>query len=90
MKRLFVKLQQKAVALVTGMLAQGTSNNISGDKTLPLRNAEICGKAAAEGIVLLRNDGTLPLDYGARIALFGRCNYDFFFVASRTFFPASC
>ncbi len=80
MKRLFVKLQQKAVALVTGMLAQGTSNNISGDKTLPLRNAEICGKAAAEGIVLLRNDGTLPLDYGARIALFGRCNYDFFFV----------
>lgn len=33
---------------------------------------------AAEGIVMLKNDGTLPL-IGKKAAVFGRCQYDYFY-----------
>lgn len=33
---------------------------------------------AAEGIVMLKNDGTLPLS-GKKAAFFGRCQYDYFY-----------
>ena len=33
---------------------------------------------ASEGIVMLKNDGTLPL-YGKKVAVFGRCQYDYFY-----------
>lgn len=39
---------------------------------LERRNRELSGHAAEEGMVLLENDGTLPLKAGERIALFGR------------------
>lgn len=40
---------------------------------------EIAKQTAAEGTVLLKNDGTLPLKQGARICLFGRGAGDFIF-----------
>ena len=40
---------------------------------------EIAKQAAAEGTVLLKNDGTLPLKQGAKICLFGRGAGDFIF-----------
>ena len=48
----------------------------SGQKTLAVserekKNREISRWAAAQGMVLLENDGVLPLKAGARIALFG-------------------
>ncbi|MBQ8638403.1 MAG: glycoside hydrolase family 3 C-terminal domain-containing protein [Lachnospiraceae bacterium] len=36
-----------------------------------IENREVARKAAAEGIVLLKNEGVLPLKKGARVALFG-------------------
>lgn len=36
--------------------------------------------AAAEGCVLLENDGTLPLEKTRPVAVLGRCQYDWFFV----------
>ena len=37
-------------------------------------------QAGAEGCVLLKNDGTLPLKSGESIAVFGRCQLDWFYV----------
>ena len=34
-------------------------------------------KAALEGMVLLKNDGTLPLRRGAKVALFGKGTFDY-------------
>lgn len=39
----------------------------------------IAAKAAAEGTVLLKNDGTLPLQKGVKLCLFGRGAGDFLF-----------
>ena len=41
---------------------------------------ELARRAAADGIVLLRNDGVLPLRPNDRIAVFGRCQVDTFYV----------
>ncbi len=40
---------------------------------------EISKKAATDGIVLLKNDGTLPLKKGERVCLFGRGTGEFLF-----------
>ena len=49
----------------------------------PQRDAEmsrLCRQAAAEGIVLLKNEGVLPLDAREETAFFGRNQYDYFYV----------
>ncbi|MCR5094726.1 MAG: glycoside hydrolase family 3 C-terminal domain-containing protein, partial [Lachnospiraceae bacterium] len=38
---------------------------------------QLSEQAAAEGIVLLKNDGLLPLAAGARVALFGKATFDY-------------
>ena len=48
-----------------------------GEKTMDvtereIRNREIARRAAAQGMVLLENDGILPLPEGAKVAVFGR------------------
>lgn len=47
----------------------GTTNNTRSEREI--RNCRIAREAAAEGIVLLKNEGILPLEKGARLALFG-------------------
>ena len=47
----------------------------------PQRDAEmsrLCRQAAAEGSVLLKNEGVLPLDAREETAFFGRNQYDYF------------
>ena len=58
-------------------LAQDEGTNAQGDSTLP-EVAGLARAAAAEGCVLLTNDGTLPLAAGAEVAVFGRCQIDWF------------
>lgn len=41
--------------------------------------SELLRKAAAEGAVLLKNDGTLPFKAGSCVSLFGRVQYNWFY-----------
>ena len=47
--------------------------------TSPIMRAR-ARQAAAEGIVLVKNDGTLPIKSGEEVAVFGRTQYDWFCV----------
>ena len=38
---------------------------------------ELSKKAASEGMVLLKNDGLLPLKNGTKLAIFGTAQYDY-------------
>lgn len=40
--------------------------------------AKVARRAVAEGVVLLENDGTLPLQAGCNIALFGRSQFNYY------------
>ena len=55
------------------MAAEGERGLIPGTDAL-------CRQAAAEGCVLLKNDGVLPLGPGCRAAVFGRVQLDWFYV----------
>lgn len=52
----------------------------SGEKYHAQGMPQLCRRAAAEGIVLLENDGVLPLERGCGVAVFGRCQLDYFCV----------
>lgn len=51
-----------------------------GEKYCAEGMAALCRQTAAEGTVLLKNDGVLPLKGGVKIAVFGRCQLDYFCV----------
>lgn len=61
-------------------LSQILSKEVRGE---PYYNADMsaaCRRAAAEGIVLLKNDGVLPLNKSQTTAFFGRVQRDWFYV----------
>lgn len=58
-------------------LAQQEGGEARGGKTSEAV-ARLCRQAAAEGCVLLANDGALPLLPTAQVAVFGRCQLDWF------------
>ncbi len=65
----------------TDELAQGRVRLQSQDRWIPDGMGETCRRAAAEGIVLLKNDdGLLPVGESATIAVFGRVQQDYFTV----------
>ena len=64
---------------ITGGTVQNQSNASVGGDAFP-GMAEAARKAAADGSVLLVNDGVLPLSPGSRVALFGRIQHDWFYV----------
>ena len=55
-------------------------NVVQGDKVITPGMPEILRECAAEGIVLLKNEDTLPLKNGERVSVFGRCQNDWFYV----------
>ncbi len=74
-----IKAGTKVFEAVSGSLSQ-TSTEAAADRT-PFENMpELTRQLAAEGAVLLRNDNVLPFVNQEKIAVFGRCQKDFFFV----------
>lgn len=61
-------------------LVQASTTIVDTDTFVDPELVALCRESAADGTVLLRNDGTLPLREGARLALFGRVQVDWFAV----------
>lgn len=56
------------------------SMSASGESLVKVDAASIIRQAAAEGIVLLKNEGVLPLGPDRKVAIFGRTQLDWFYM----------
>ena len=63
-------------AMGSGLMQQETT--ASGERYITPGISELIRQAGAEGCVLLKNDGVLPLDMKDEVAVFGRCQLDWF------------
>lgn len=78
-----MKLKEKLIKFVIAhndQLAQALNKTVLGE---PFENEAMfstCRQAAAEGIVLLKNDGVLPLKPDRETAYFGRVQNNYFYV----------
>lgn len=69
-----------AIVNKVNSVAQGETDREGIPKIITEGMPELLRYAAAEGAVLLENDGILPLKEGTKVALFGRNSYDWFYV----------
>ena len=70
----------KVVNFVVSSTAQSTSKGELGLPETPQEMKNTARLAAAEGIVMLKNDGVLPFAADEKVAVFGRVQFDWFFV----------
>lgn len=70
----------KVATVVANSLAQGDTERQSGGENVAEDISALFRRAAAQGAVLLENNGVLPLKKGEKIALFGMASYQTHFV----------
>lgn len=80
MLKIFKKIIRKITDKVNGNDLMQELNIPVGERHITKGMPELIRQAGAEGAVLLKNDGTLPLKQTDKVALFGRCQYDYFSV----------
>ena len=74
------KLVRRVVDHATGSGLLQEENTPEGERYHAPGFPELIRQAAAESCVLLKNDGVLPLDRERELAVFGRCQLDWFYV----------
>lgn len=81
LKKIFASTARRVIDTVIGNGLMQEENTACGDKYITPGMPEITRSCAEEGIVLLKNDnGVLPLDVEDKVAVFGRCQLDWFYV----------
>ncbi len=65
-------------AEANGLAQESTA--AEGERRIMPGMPDLIRRAGAEGCVLLKNNGVLPLDRGKEVAVFGRCQLDWFYV----------
>jgi beta-glucosidase len=78
------------VVTSTGLLAQKQNKNNISDEKLDEKIVALSRQAAAEGAVLLKNNGVLPLEKGSRVSFFSRLQKDWFYVGYGSGGDVSC
>ncbi len=79
------KMVKKAIKWVVDKyigseLAQDANQVVSADYYKTEGLPQLIREAGAEGVVLLKNDGVLPLANGVKLAVFGRCQFNYLHV----------
>ena len=78
MANILNKIIRWGINIFNGGLSQEQAQWAQENYDIPESAKADLRQLAAEGIVMLKNDGTLPL-CGKKVAVFGRCQYDYFY-----------
>ncbi len=78
MAKFFNKIVRTAIGIFEGGLSQEQSQWEKEEYNVPESAKKDLRQLAAEGIVMFKNNGTLPLA-GKTVSFFGRCQYDYFY-----------
>ena len=80
LKKQLGKLAQRVIDMAMGNGLMQEETAADGERYVTPGIGQLIRQAGAEGCVLLKNNGVLPLSRDKEVAVFGRCQLDWFYV----------